>query len=80
MSADDRYWYLIRRLADAEEVWLLAVPTGSPLTLEMEPGRLVYPIWTEREFAEAAAPGTSGALRLVSLARAQSFPVIMNSW
>jgi hypothetical protein len=55
MAADDRYWYLIRRVADAEEVWLLATPTGSPMTIEVEPGSLVYPIWPEREFAEAAA-------------------------
>lgn len=55
MSADERYWYLVRRLADAEEVWLLAMQTGSPLTIEGAPGRLIYPIWPEREFAEAAA-------------------------
>src|ERR1051326_8160184 len=55
MSADDRYWYCIRTVADAEEVWLSAMSSGSPLTIEMAPGTLVYPIWPEREFAEAAA-------------------------
>ena len=55
MPADDRYWYFVRTVANVEEVWLLEMEAGSPLTIEMEPGTLTYPIWPERQFAEAAA-------------------------
>jgi hypothetical protein len=55
MSADGRYWYFIRTVADAQEVWLLETEGGFPLSIEMEPGSLVYPAWPEKEFAEAAA-------------------------
>jgi hypothetical protein len=55
MSADDRYWYFVRNVAEFEQLWMLEWPSGSSLAYERDDGTLVYPFWPEKEFAEAAA-------------------------
>jgi hypothetical protein len=56
-SAQDRYKYFVRKVADSELIWGLVNNTGSWFVATSSEGETVYPLWPEREFAEAAATG-----------------------
>ena len=51
LNPQDRYGYLIRTLADSEEVWLLQ-DGGRFSTVGDEDDRIAIPVWPEKAFAE----------------------------
>ena len=53
-SAKSRYEYFIKKVIDFEEVWGLYDKDGWAVTSD-EDGRLMFPFWPKREFANACA-------------------------
>jgi hypothetical protein len=51
LSAEDRYGYFIRNVADFEEVWLIK-HNDKFVMLGDKAEQLVIPVWPEKEFAE----------------------------
>jgi len=57
LNAPDRIGYLIRKIADFEEVWGL-YDSGWALMSESIPDiQRAFPVWPEKEFAEICAQG-----------------------
>ena len=54
LSADERYSYFIRRVADFEELWTLRREEGFVLYGD-DNGHELVPVWPHRRFAEACA-------------------------
>lgn len=51
LSPQERYGYLIRKVADSEEVWLIH-ENGKYVTLGDSSEDVSIPVWPEKEFAE----------------------------
>src|SRR4029079_11785185 len=51
LPPQDRYGYLIRNVADFEEVWLIH-DNGQYVTLGDKDEQIAVPVWPEKEFAE----------------------------
>lgn len=51
LSPQDRYGYLIRKVADTEEVWLIQY-NGQYVTLGDNNEQVIIPVWPEKELAE----------------------------
>ncbi|WP_255462680.1 DUF2750 domain-containing protein [Galbibacter sp. BG1] len=54
LSAQERYDYFIRKIADFEEVWGLYDGDGWAMTMD-DGGRKAMPFWPEKEFAKLCA-------------------------
>ncbi len=54
LSTKERYEYFVRKVADFEEVWGLKENDGWAL-LKDNDGKIIFPIWPEKEFAEICA-------------------------
>ena len=53
LSPQDRYWYFVRKAADSQIVWGLQGEESNWIVSESEIGIIVYPLWPEKEYAEA---------------------------
>jgi hypothetical protein len=51
LSPQDRYGYLIRKVADTEEIWLIE-DNGQSVALGDNNEQVIIPVWPEKEFAE----------------------------
>lgn len=51
LPPEDRYGYLIRQLAEMEEVWLIA-DEGQQVSLGDGTGKILLPVWPAEAFAE----------------------------
>ena len=52
LSVQERYNYMIRKVADFEEVWLIRNSDGLIQTVLLENEIESVPVWPEKEFAE----------------------------
>jgi hypothetical protein len=57
MSPADRYAYLVRKVADTEELWSLASSDGEWVLAGDDEGHELVPIWPEAAFAARCASG-----------------------
>jgi len=51
LSPQERYGYLIRKVADSQEIWLIH-ENGKYVTLGDSAENVSIPVWPEKEFAE----------------------------
>ena len=52
MSDSDRFAFLINKITEHKEVWLLEAEDASFAMFEDNEGRSFIPVWPEKEFAE----------------------------
>ena len=57
LSAEERYWYCIKRWADTEMIWSLAQKTGWALVADKH-GQQCIPVWPHSSFALLCATGS----------------------
>jgi hypothetical protein len=50
LNAQERYGYLIRKVADFEQIFLISQNDGAPVELGIEENKCI-PVWPESEFA-----------------------------
>lgn len=58
LSSQDRYWYFVRKVADSQLVWGLQGEQNRWIICEPQTGIVVYPLWPEKEYAEASKTGS----------------------
>ena len=58
LSSQDRYWYFVRKVADAQLIWGLQGEQNRWVVCEAQTGMIVYPLWPEKEYAEANKTGS----------------------
>lgn len=56
LNADERYSYVIKRIADWEEMYTLVDDQGEIVTSEID-GKVMVPFWSAAEFASSCATG-----------------------
>lgn len=66
LSTEERYDYFVRKVADFEEVWGLKENDGWAL-LGDNNGRVLFPVWPEKEFAEICAIDTWSAYEPIAI-------------
>ena len=71
LSGDERFDYLVRKVADLEEIWGLAYD-GWALS-EDDSGQMAVPVWPEADFAAACATGDWAGMQPKPIALADFF-------
>lgn len=57
LSPEDRYKYLIKRVSDFEEIWVLSNEEEGFALNEEKDGRLFMPVWPFKEYTEPCIHG-----------------------
>jgi hypothetical protein len=66
LSPQDRYGYLIKRVANFEELWFIQ-DNGQYVTLGDNDQQVCIPVWPEREFAELMIKDDWSACAVLSM-------------